>query len=282
MTDHYTILGVDKNASHHDIKKAYRKLANIHHPDKGGDQSKFKEISVAYDTIGDAQKRAEYDNQQAQPQFGGGTQHHNFHDIFGHHFAQQFGGHSPFGNMFSQQVQRNRDLNLTCQVSFLDSFNGKHLEAKYTLPSGKQQNVVINVPAGVVDGTTINYSGLGDDSIPHLPRGDLHVTITVLPSTTFRRQGDCIYTDLEINSIEAMTGCKKEVEFITGEKMSLDIRQGVENGAEYAKSGSGFPNVHNGRPTGRFITVIKIKTPNINNPDIIERLRQINNEINNL
>ena len=281
MTDHYTTLGVEKNASQHDIKKAYRKLAHIHHPDKGGDQAKFKDISVAYDTIGDAQKRTEYDNQQSHPQFGGGG-HHSFHDVFGQHFAQQFGGNNPFGNMFGHQAQRNRDLSLNCQISFLDSYNGKHLEAKYMLPSGKPQNVVIDVPAGVVNGTTINYSGLGDDSVPHVARGNLHVTIMVTPSDTFRRQGDCIYTDIEINAIEAMIGCKKEVEFITGEKMLIEIRQGVENGAEYAKAGYGFANVHNGRKHGRFVTVVKIKTPVINNHDIIERLRQINNEINNL
>jgi curved DNA-binding protein len=284
MTDYYQILGVSDDASSEEIKKAYKKLANKHHPDKGGDESKFKEISVAYDTLGDETKKHDYDMQR---KFGGSSSSSrpfyensyetSFEDIFGSQF-----GFDPFSGMFGRRQQRrNRDLNLNCNISLLDSFVGKKLEAKFTLPSGKPQNVVIDIPAGVENGDTIKYPGLGDDTIQGLTRGDLHVTIYVSSAENFERRGDDIFTTVEINPIEAMIGCKKTVNSITGDSMMLDIRAGVETGVEYAKQGAGFKNIHTGR-TGRFVSVIKIKTPSIKNIELINKLTQLNIEINNL
>ena len=246
MNDHYNTLGVSPTASSEEIKKAYRSLANKHHPDKGGDQAKFKDISVAYDTLGDAQKKSEYDQQRA-----GGGQHRfhtgsgDFNDIFGGGF-DPFGSRSnPFGDIFGRQQRRNRDLNIHCQISLVDSFMGKQLEASFQLPSGRKQSVIINVPAGILNGDTIRYSGLGDDSIPQMPRGDLNVTIVVTPDPAgkFERRGDDLYTTVEVNPIEAMIGCKKTVKMITGTTMELDIRAGVEDGVEFASNGTGFNNV---------------------------------------
>lgn len=278
MTDYYTTLGVDKNASQEEIKKAYKKLANKHHPDKGGDQAKFKDIAAAYDTIGDPEKRSQYDQQQTYGAHGFNTHHftHDFHDIFGQHFH----GNPFFGDMFRrQQVHKNRDLNLQCTVSFVDSYTGKKLESKYTLLSGKSQTVVIDVPAGVNNGDSIRYSGLGDDSISNIPRGDLNITFIVEPDIKFDRRGDDVYTTIEINAIEAMIGCRKQVKSVTGETMMLDIRPGVETGTEFAKTGAGFKNLQNHRK-GRFVSVIKIKPHTITNPEIVNQLQQILNQIN--
>ena len=281
MTDYYNILGVNENASPDEIKKAYRKLANQHHPDKGGDQARFKDISVAYENLSDPQKKAEYDQQR---QFGGGPQFH-FNTGGGFDpFGNAFGGQSPFADIFGhmhrqQQVRRNRDLNIQCSVSFIDSFTGKQLEANYRLPSGQNQNVVINVPPGVTHGDTIRYSGLGDNSIPTAPRGNLNVTILVQPDPNYERRGDDLYAFVEISPIEAMIGCKKKVRTLAGVTLDLDIRAGVEHGTEYAAGGHGFPNVNNNGFKGRFVSVIKIKTPDVIDPVIIERLKQLDAEI---
>lgn len=282
MTDFYSTLGVSENASADEIKKAYRKLANQHHPDKGGDQNKFKDISVAYDTLSDPQKKEQYDNQR---RYGGGPEvrfnsgdFQHFHDIFGDQF-DPFGRRSnPFGDIFGRQMRKNKDLNIACQITLLDSFNGKQLEATYRMPSGKPQTVVIDVPQGISHGETIRYQGLGDDSMPGIPRGNLNVTIMIMPDPEFTRQGDDLYTILNISPIEAMIGCTKQVKLITGETKMIDIRAGIDSGAEFAQTGGGFSNLHT-RQKGRFVTVVKIKTPAITDPELVDQLKELNSKI---
>ena len=281
MTDYYQTLGVSEGASPDEIKKAYRSLANKHHPDKGGDQAKFKDISVAYENLSDPQKKAEYDQQR---QFGGmpgmgGTQFH-FHT--GSPFGDIFGQQHPFGDIFGHmrghQMRRNRDLNIQCSVSFVDSYLGKSLEANFQLPSGRNQTVKINVPPGIANGDTIRYNGRGDESVQNAPRGNLNVTIVVQPDPNFERRGDDLYATINITPIEAMIGCKKTVTNITGSTMDLDIRPGVESGVEFASGGNGFTNVNNGH-RGRFVSVVKIKTPAITDPVLVSKLKDLNAQI---
>lgn len=279
--DYYQILGVEKNASQDDIKKAYRSLAMKHHPDRGGDQTKFKDISVAYDTLSDDQKRAEYD----QMQTGGGSFRFNtaggfqeFNDVFG---GTPFGTH--FHDIFGRgrpQSRRNRDLNIQCNISFVDSYFGKQLEANYTLPSGKNQNVIINVPPGISPGDTIKYQGLGDDSIPGIPRGNLNVTVLIQPNPLFSRNGNDLYTAIKINPIEAMIGCKKKIKTIAGHEKELVLNPGVKSGAEFAINGGGFSDPHRPNIKGRFVTIVEIETPAITDPAIVSKLRNINKDIN--
>lgn len=281
MTDYYQTLGVDPSASQDEIKAAYRKLAMKHHPDRtGGDDSKFKQIQEAYATVGDDNKRAEYEQmRRGGPQVrftSGGAP--DFADMFGGQF-DPFGSRSnPFGDIFGRQMRRNRDLNIQCQITLVDSFQGKQLEASYTLPSGRLQTVVINVPAGIEHGSTIRYAGLGDDSHPALQRGDLNVTILVMPDPKFRREGNDLYTTIDISPIEAMIGCKKVVTSINGVRLNIDVRPGVETGVEYAVTGHGFTNVNN-NTKGRLMVQIRIKTPEVIDPIIVERLKQLNDEI---
>jgi curved DNA-binding protein len=281
MNDHYQTLGVEPNASEAEIKKAYRGLAMKHHPDRGGDQAKFKEISSAYDTLSDQNKRAEYDQmRRGGPQVrftSGGFQ--DINDMFGGNF-DPFGSRSnPFADMFGRRGARNKDLNIQCQITLLDSYLGKQLEAAYRTPSGKNQTVVINVPPGISHGETIRYAGLGDDTISQIPRGNLNVTIIVQPDPNFTRIDDNLYTTVNITPIEAMIGCRKKVKLITGQEMDLDIRAGVESGTEFASGGNGFSNPHSGRK-GKFVSVVKIQTPKVTDPEIIKKLKELNDAIN--
>ena len=124
MEDYYQILDVNENSSQDEIKKAYRKLAVEHHPDKGGDENKFKQISQAYDTIGDEKKRGQYDNQRRNPfaGMGGGG-----------------GGFNPFEEMFNQMnAQRRRtvpDKVIEVIIGALESFNGSDKTINYSRES---------------------------------------------------------------------------------------------------------------------------------------------------
>ena len=176
--DYYSTLGVSKNASPEELKKAYKKLSMQHHPDRtGGDDSRFKQINEAYSTLKDPQKRNEYDNPQPQYSQGfgpGGFQGVNpgaFQDIF-----SQFGVN--FGNMQGRQV-RNKDVKITYTIEFTELFTGKAVNIQYNLPSGRKGNLDAAIPPGVKGGDIVRFAGYGDDSIPHLERGDLLVHVSV-------------------------------------------------------------------------------------------------------
>lgn len=280
--DYYHILGVTKTATPDEIKKAYRKLAMKHHPDKGGDEQKFKEISVAYDTLSDTQKRYQYDQMMAggsRVQFNNMGEFGDLNDMFGHIFGAHFG--PGFASFNQQRQRRNRDLNIRCTISFKDSFTGKELEATYPMPNGKKETVVINVPPGIESGQTIQYRGLGDDSFPEMPRGNLNVTVIVSPDPKFIRRGDDICTTVDIDAIEAMIGCVKEVETVDGKRLQIKIRPGIEHGGEYSATGMGFQNPRL-RRTGNFIIVVTVKVPAISNDELKKKLLDIKNELDNI
>ena len=260
MTDYYNILGVARSASQDEIKKAYRKLAAQHHPDRGGDTAKFQEISVAYDTLGDEQKRAQYDNPQPQfngNQFSGGFPP-GFEDIF-----SAFGG-SPFGDMFGQrraQPQRNRTLNIQTAITLENAFNGYDLVASLRLPSGKDQMIEVKIPAGIQDGTVLRLAGMGDDQIANLPRGDLHLTVKVTPHNVFQRQGDDLIIELNVNCIDAMIGKTLEVTTIDNRILEVKINPGTQNGHILSAAGYGMPKMADNRFKGRLLMPIKIIVP---------------------
>lgn len=276
MDDYYKILGVAETASAEEIKKAYRSLAMKHHPDRGGDQTRFKDISAAYDTLSDAHKRSEYDQMKSSPHMN--FRSNDFNDVwgsnpFGAHFQDIFGRHR-------QPHRKNRDLNIQCNITLLDSFLGKQLEANFTLPSGRNQNVIINLPAGIAHGDIIKYQGLGDDSIPSVQRGNLNVTVIVQPDPLYSRQGTDLYTTVKINPIESMIGCAKKVKTITGIEKELNLNPGVRHGTEFAIGGAGFSDPHNPQIKGRFVTVIEVEPLPITDPAIVSKLRNINKDIN--
>jgi curved DNA-binding protein len=276
----YTELGVSETATQDEIKKAYRKLAATHHPDRGGDTAAFQKIAQAYDTIGDEQKRAAYDSQQR----GGGnpfnfTGEHPFNvdEMFG-------GGGGPFAQFFRhaqggqpQQRRKNRDLSIRCKISFAQSFTGTNIEATYPLPTGVKETVVITVPEGIQNGQTIRYGGMGDNSDTNLPRGDLNVTIMVENSQDYERRGDHLVSLLLINPIEAMVGCTKSVNHLNGNEIKINLRPGVQHGAEFVSQGLGFKNMQGQR--GHLIILVGIKVPAIIDPLIKEELERAYSKI---
>ena len=273
--DHYQTLGVSKTASQDEIKKAYRKLATKHHPDKGGDTATFQSIAQAYDTLSDPVKRAQYDSPQHSfdPFTQGGGQ--GWHDV-----SSMFGG-NPFEQFFRQTQQpnrrKNRDLNIRVNVNFKQSYLGADLEASYQLPNGKKQTVIIQVPAGVESGQVIRYQGMGDDSSPNLPRGDLNVTVMVQRSQEFDRRGNDLIAYCIINPIEAMTGCTKIVNHLNGTGIRFNIRPGVQHGTEYVSSNLGFTNLRG--QSGNLIIIVGIDIPVLTDPDLKIKFEELYAEL---
>jgi DnaJ-class molecular chaperone len=287
--NYYSILGLQRGCSQDEIKKAYRRLASQHHPDKGGDTSTFQNIQAAYDVLGNPEKRSNHDMELDNPfQRGGGPNagfpgsgfggFNDINDVFNGIFGN---GRTQFNFNQRQSIRRNPDLNIRCRISLLDSYVGKEMEASYTLPSGRRENVVINIPPGIHDGATIQYRGMGDDSNTAWPRGNLNCTVSVDNDPNFGRRGDDLTTMIEIDPIEAMIGCTKEIESITGKTMKIQVRPGITHGGEYAAQGLGFPNLQTNH-RGHFIIVILIAVPEITDSKIKKKLEDIRNEISKI
>ncbi len=251
--DYYNILGVNRNSSQDEIKKAYRKLAAQHHPDRGGNTKKFQEIQAAYDTLSDLQKKAEYDNPQPQ----GGFHFHRggFPPEFDNFFEQAFGG------MFHRRPQKNRTLNLKTSITLEESFWGKDFISNIKLPSGKEQLLEIKIPRGIHDGNTIRLSEIGDDSNPQLPQGDIHLTVHVIPNTEYQRQGDDLIKNIDLNCLDAILGKKLKVNTIENKILEININPGVQHGQFISIPGHGMPNINQSAMRGRLLLHVNIIIP---------------------
>ena len=265
MANAYETLGVPKGASEDEIKRAYRKLAAKHHPDRGGDTAKFQEIQSAYETLTDPQKRAQHDNPFQQHQGPGGS-HFEFHfgggnpeDIFQQFFSQGFGG-----NPFQRQAQprRNKDLRINLQITLAETLINQHKSVSVQTTKGERFTVDVNIPRGVSNGTTIKYSQMGDNFFDTLTRGDLYVIINIIADQRFQQHGINLVSDLEINSIEAMTGCDKIIQGLDGREFSIKIPRACQYGTKFGLQGQGLYQM-NTNVRGDLIVNIIVTTPNL-------------------
>ena len=260
MTDYYHALGVQKGASDDEIKKAYRKLAMKHHPDRGGDASEFQKIQEAYATLSDPHKRTEYDNPAPQgfQQFGG----------FPPGFEEMFGGgrgFQDFGNMFGfrqpPRQSKNRDISLETQVTLEDAFTGKTIMANINLPSGREQVLEIKVPPGISAGQRLRLQGMGDDSNPHLNKGDIYITIHVARHSMYEREGDDLITEITVSAWDAMLGTDTTIKTLDNRQLQVGIPAGTQPGSTLRLAGYGMPNIQDGRFRGNILLNINVNIP---------------------
>lgn len=259
MSDYYKILGVDRTATHDEIKRAYRKLAAKHHPDRGGDTAMFQEIQAAYDVIGDPEKRNQYDN--PGPQFShssfDGAVPPGFEDIF-----SAFG--APFNGMFRRPPpppQQNQSLGVRTEITLEEAFHGKEIVVSVKLPSGKDQILEIKIPPGATDKMKLRLAGMGDDSIPHLPKGDIYLTVQIKPHARYIRENDDLIQLINVNAIDAILGTTYNIETVSGKTLEVKIPAGIQHGQILAVRGCGMPNLKNPTQIGRLLLNVNIVIP---------------------
>jgi curved DNA-binding protein len=260
--DHYNTLGVSRDASADEIKKAYRKLAMTHHPDKGGDIAKFQEISTAYETLSDSVKRSQYDN--PQPQFNGGGMPGGFgSNVNGFDIDSLFS--QVFGQTMHQARQPQRPTYRTrVSVSLLDAYTGADHFLQASTPSGTKL-ITINVPKGIETGNQMRYENVIDD-------GTLLVDFIVLPDLRFDRKGSDLYTNLSISVLDLIVGTTVEVDTINGKKLQVSISSKTQPYQQIRVPGYGMP-MQNGQH-GDQILLLKPFIPDNVSDEVIDSIKR--------
>ena len=266
--DYYKTLGVNRNASQDEIKKAFKKQAMKHHPDKGGDANTFQQVNEAYETLGNSNKKQQYDmfgatgNQNPRTQtweFGG-----DFPNDIGDIFNDFFGGNrSPFQR---RQFRKNRDIIIQADIELEDVLKGKELIATYRLTNGKEQSVNLTLPKGVDNSTTIKFPSLGDDYHSNAPRGDLLVRVRVRQHPIWNRDGPNLHTVQKVNVLDLITGTKTNIQTLEKRKLAISIPKGTQPGTVLSITEQGLPTRGNRR--GNLYITIQGDVPNINDPKI--------------
>ena len=290
--DYYKILGVDKNASQDDIKKAFRKLARKYHPDLNPNdpsaKDKFQEINEANEVLSDPEKRKKYDEygehwkhadefeaqkKARQHAGGGGGGFSGFGGDGGSYWYSSdgegfsggdAGGFSDFfESMFGHRGGggrgnagfRGQDFNAELHLSLRDA---ARTHKQVLNVNGKQ--VRITIPAGVADGQVIKLKGNGGEGINGGPAGDLYITFKIAEDSVFKRLGDDLYVDVEIDLYTAVLGGEKVIDTLEG-KVKLKIKPETQNGTKVRLKGKGFPVYKKEGQFGDLIITYSVKIP---------------------
>ena len=290
--DYYKILGVDKNASQDDIKKAFRKLARKYHPDLNPNdpsaKDKFQEINEANEVLSDPEKRKKYDEygehwkhadefeaqKKARQHAGGGGGGFSgfggdggsyWYSSDGEGFSDgDAGGFSDFfESMFGHRGGggrgnagfRGQDFNAELHLSLRDA---ARTHKQVLNVNGKQ--VRITIPAGVADGQVIKLKGYGGEGINGGPAGDRYITFKRAEDSVFKRLGDDLYVDVEMDLYTAVLGGEKVIDTLEG-KVKLKIKPETQNGTKVRLKGKGFPVYKKEGQFGDLIITYSVKIP---------------------
>jgi molecular chaperone DnaJ len=282
--DFYAILGIAKDASDADIKKAYRKLARQHHPDTNSgntaSEKKFKDISEAYSVLSDPDERQQYDAIRAMgggARFapgGAGAGNAGFEDLFGGLFTGGSGRHSggfstaggippDFADLFGggfggapagyqRAPQKGADRTATTTISFAGSIRGTTIGLRE--PDGEV--IDVRVPAGIKDGQKVRVRGKGQYG--PAGNGDLMVTVNVKPHDFYTRDGDNLRIHVPVSFPEAALGADIEVPTIDGDKVKVRVPAGTPSGRTLRVKGRG---VKTSKGAGDLLVTIDVAIP---------------------
>jgi len=276
--DYYSILGVPKDASPDDIKKAYRKLARKNHPDLNPNDAeaskKFQQINEANEVLSDPEKRKKYDQygkdwqqaeafeqarqQQRQQPSGGATDGgYSFggdfsEDDFSDFFASMFGER---GGSRREAKYRGQDFQAELHLALHDAYTTH----KQTLTvNGK--SIRITIPAGVENSQKIKLAGYGAPGVNGGPNGDLYITFVIAEDSRYKRKGNDLYVTEEIDLYTAVLGGEKVIETLDG-KVKLQVPAGTQNGGTVRLKGKGFPVYKEEGSFGALYVQWQVKLP---------------------
>lgn len=267
--DYYRVLGVSRNASADDIKKAYRKLAHQYHPDKqGGDEAKFKEVNEAYQVLSNSQKKSQYDRfgQTFEGGAGGGNPFHGQNPFGG--FEWDFQG-SPEGfgdifdifNQFARAARaRGADIRAEHRISLEDAYRGLEAKFKIRLHSGEKE-ISIKIPAGVEDGQAIKIPGGGE--MGERVAGDLYVIVRVLPHKNFERRAADLWATKEIKLKDILLGHKFSISEIGGGEAEFEVPSGHNLREPIRLPGKGMPKLGLLKNRGDLYVRLEVKVPKV-------------------
>ncbi|MFC1837344.1 DnaJ C-terminal domain-containing protein [Thermodesulfobacteriota bacterium] len=283
--DYYEVLGVKKDSSSQDIKKAYRKLAMKYHPDRNkGDkeaEEKFKKISEAYAVLSDDEKRKQYDTFGAS----GFQQRYSQEDIFrgfdlgdilkefglggmGGGFRTSGGQGSPFETFFfqgggpgggtasfhHQQPVKGADLNYELSVSLEEILHGSDKTISLR-KEGKTENVSVKIPKGIRAAQKLRLAGKGSPSPQGGPPGDLFLIINEQPHPVFKRDGNNLAVEQKISFSKACLGTEVSVNSLEGKELKIKVPAGIQQQSKLRLKGHGLPS---GPKGGRGDILVKI------------------------
>jgi DnaJ-class molecular chaperone len=249
--DYYDTLGIKRDASEDEIKKAYRKLARQYHPDRNpGDkqaEAKFKEVQVAYDVLSDKKKRAQYDQFGAEGPPGGfpgggpgGTTFRwetgdgmniDPNEIFSQIFGGGFGGAPPRGRRGgrARRPQPAEDMETEVSIPFQTAALGGSIDLRVG-----DRELGVKIPAGIEDGKKLRLAGQAPGG------GDLWVTIRVQPHPYFRREGNNLILEVPLSLPEAVLGTKVDVPTLDGTRLTVKVPPGASSGTRLRLRGKGI------------------------------------------
>lgn len=263
----YEILGVGKTATEKEIRAAYRKLAQKHHPDKNpGDKSaetRFKEINEAYQVISNAESRKKYDEHgdnwkhsdrmagaaadtAGRPRRAGARQWEAPPRARPNTRAGPFEGFDLFGDIFGggrsgqNFAVPGQDIEQPVDITLEEAFHGATRTLEMPTPRGGMKRLEVKIPAGVKTGSRIRMSGEGAPGVAGAPKGDLWLVVTVRPHPSFEREGDDLAIEVPVPLVDAVLGGEIQVPTITGSKLALKVPSETQNGRVFRLRGQGM------------------------------------------